>query len=342
MEAPTPQVSIVIPTCNRRDTLARCLEALRNQTYQDFEVIIVDDGSSDDTPQFLQAFCAESVQPCFRWYRNEPQAGANPSRNRGIQAARGEYVAFLDDDAIAAPDWLRQLTTGFASESVVAVTGRVHSAPPRNLFDLTMKGTQRVAGRVQATRLVGCNMCVRRDFLLAAGFDEDRASASPDTTVSARGDEDGLFLRLRAAGFEARVVHDAAVVHEHYYTGRSFFRQAFRGGAASARLGYKYYLPPRIELTPLLLAYLTLPLILLGPAGALVPAVFAAIFLAAILYNDLFRKRKTIIETLVTLPLLIAFYHVRMVGYWLEFVRLRVGKSGIRRVRLGTTTAHES
>ncbi len=334
MGTSTPQVSIVVPTCNRRDTLARCLEALRNQTHRTFEVIVVDDGSSDDTPQFLEAFCANHVDPCFRWYRNEPQTGANPSRNRGMHAALGEYVAFLDDDAIAAPDWLEKLLAGFASHRVAAVTGRVDSATPTNLYELTMKGTQRVAGRVQATRLVGCNMCIRRDFLLAAGFDEDRAKASRDTTVSARGDEDGLFLRMRAAGYEARVVHDAVVVHDHRYSRRTFFRQAFRGGVASARLGYKYFLPPRVELTPLLLAYLALPLVLVSETAALVPATFAAVFLAAILYNDLSRKRKSVLEVVITLPLLLAWYHVRMVGYWTEFMRLRLRSNSIERVRL--------
>ena len=329
-----PDVSIVIPTCSRKDILRRCLAALARQSHESFEVIVVDDESTDGTPEMLEAFATDHPDLRFRWYRNQPRRGANPSRNRGVQASQGAFIAFLDDDCIPADDWLERLMTGFVSDRVAAVTGRVDNAPPSNLYELTLKGTSCVHGDVHATRLVAGNMCVRRDLLLRYGFDEDRATAQKDASVSGRGDEEGLYLALRAAGYEQRVVHDAVVEHHHPHTRRTFFRQAYRGGKSAARLAYKYYLWPRIDLVPLLLAYAMLPFALVWPMLWLVPALSAAFFLAAILYNDFARKGKTVGEILVTIPLLLAYYHLRLAGYVVQWLRLWTGRDRMERVRL--------
>jgi glycosyltransferase involved in cell wall biosynthesis len=259
--------------------------------------------------------------------------GANPSRNRAIRDSKGEFVALLDDDSIAAPDWLERLLAGFVSERVAAVTGRVNSDEARNIYDLTLKGTQRVVGSVHATRLVGCNMCVRRCHLVAFMLDEDRAAVVADTSSSGRGDEEGLYLGLKAAGYEIRVVHDAVVLHDHHYTRRAFFRQAFRGGRSTARLGYKYHLRPRVELVPLLLAYVLLPVAWVGPWVWVAPALPAGLFLPAITYNDLFRKGKTVWETLITYPMLLVYYHLRLAGYVLQHARFLLRLERIERVR---------
>jgi len=236
-----PRVSVVVPTCNRRPILERCVKSLAEQTYPNYEIIIVDDGSTDDTPEFLQQFAAGHPELEFRHFRNEPNLGANPSRNLGIRESTGEFVAFADSDCIAHPDWLEQLLRGFTSDRVAAVVGRVDSPPPTNVYELTLRGTHRVPGPGVANRLLGGNMCVRRALLLQHVLDEDRATQArkPDGTVdvkvSGRGDEEGLYLMLRAAGYEQRVVPEAVVLHEHYYTMRSFFKQAFRGGRSAAR-----------------------------------------------------------------------------------------------------------
>lgn len=335
-----PLVSVVVPTCNRRESLERCVEALSRQTYARYEVIVVDDCSTDDTPEFMRRFVADHSELDVRYLRSETHAGANPSRNRGVREARGEFVAFLDNDCVADPDWLERLVRGFVSDRVAAVIGLVKSPPPANIFELTYKGTQRVPGRGKATRLLAGNMCARRALLLGFMLDEDRTTHAThrdgtiDITVSGRGDEEGLYLMLQAAGYEQRIVPDAVVLHEHHYTGRSLFKQAFRGGRSAARLVYKYYLPPRLDMLPFMLAYLTLSLVLIHRWLLAVPLVFFFTALAAITYNDLFRKGKTIGETLRSFPVLVAYYHVRLIGYVLETVRLRTRKHGIARQRL--------
>ena len=339
-DVPKPLVSIVIPTCDRREIIARGLEALAQQTYANLEVIVVDDFSADGTPEMLDEMAGRHLRLHLRCLQNESHLGANPSRNRGIEAAGGEFVAFLDSDCIAEPDWLERLLAGFASERVAAVSGRVVDLPPTNIYELTFKGTHRLHRDGPAHRLVAGNMCVRRPLLLKYRLDEDRATplrntdGRPETGVSGRGDEEGLYLLLRAAGYEMRIVTDAVVRHEHPLDRRRFFRQAFRGGRSAARLVYKYYLPQRIDMLPFLLTYLTVPLMLLHPWLAAVPSFFFAGALAAITYNDLVRKGKTVGETLRTFPLLLVFYHVRLAGYALELLRLRLTRHGLTRVRL--------
>jgi glycosyltransferase involved in cell wall biosynthesis len=335
-----PMVSIVIPTRNRCDILRRCLDALVRQTYPNFEIVVVNDASSDGTPVFLKEFADRHVHLAFRAIRNERHLGANPSRNRGIHAAKGVFVAFLDNDCIAEPEWLDRLMRGFTGERVAAVTGMVVDPPPNNIYELTFKGTHRVHRAGWAPRLIAGNMCVRRELLLKYRLDEDRSeplkekTGRPDVTISGRGDEEGLFLVLRAAGYEMRSMPDAVVLHEHPLDRRSFFRQAFRGGRSAARLVYKYHLPQRLDMLPFMLTYLTVPLMLIDLRAAALPLFFLVGALSAITYNDLFRKGKSIGETLRSFPMLLLYYHVRLGGYVAESFRLRLVKHGIKRFRL--------
>ncbi len=324
-----PLVSVVIPTFNRADLVERCLEALAQQSYRPLEVIVVDDCSSDDTSRVLSTFERAHPELSLRIMRNEEQRGANPSRNRGIAASAGELVAFEDDDCIAEPDWIEHLVSGFVHERVGAVTGLVDDPTPRNIYDLAFRGTHRVYGSISATRLVACNMCVRRS-LLDGALDEDRAEVSPDNTVSGRGDEEGLVIKLRREGWEIRIARDARVLHVHYYTRHSFFRQALRGGRSAARLGIKYDLPLRPEFVCLALAYLGLPLAVLGAWGAAPSAICFALFAGAtLIYNEIWRKGKTVFQAVRVAPVMTMYYHVRAYGYFREYAR----SVGVRRAR---------
>lgn len=323
-------VSVVVPSHNRRHCLAYCLEALARQTYPNYEVIVVDDGSDDGTADLLAEFGSQHPDLNLRWFVNESNIGANKSRNRGIQNCRGQLVAFLDSDCIAEPDWLENLRRAFTSRQVAAVTGMVLNAPPSNIYELTYSGTNRVHGRRYPSRLTGCNMCVRRDLLVQYPFDEDLKYGC---------DEEGIYLRFRAIGYEQKVVPDAVLRHEHRFTRQTFFRQAHLGGAAAAWLVYKYRLLPRLDLLPFMLGYLTLPLGLVNAWLLAIPLLFLGVALVALLYNELRRKNKTIGETLRSFPVLLTYYHIRLVSYLTQSVRLRLFCNNIERVRLRELSA---
>lgn len=95
-----PLVSVVMPAYNAAPWIAETLESVLTQTFQDFEVIVVDDGSTDDTAAVVARFARVR---CIR----KPNGGPASARNVGIRAAQGEYVAFLDSDDLWLPDKLR-------------------------------------------------------------------------------------------------------------------------------------------------------------------------------------------------------------------------------------------
>jgi CDP-glycerol glycerophosphotransferase len=90
-----PQISIIVPNYNYGRYLRDCLDSVRAQTFQDWECIVIDDGSEDDSVKIIQKYCARDKR--FRLIKN-PHAGIPAARNAGIDAACGEYIAFLDSD----------------------------------------------------------------------------------------------------------------------------------------------------------------------------------------------------------------------------------------------------
>lgn len=105
-----PAVSVVIVTYNKEDTLSAAIDSVLRQTYQDFEVIVVDDGSTDDTPRKAAAYGAR-----IRYIRKE-NGGTGSARNRGIAESKGNYVAFLDGDDLWLPRKLERQVEAFRRE----------------------------------------------------------------------------------------------------------------------------------------------------------------------------------------------------------------------------------
>lgn len=109
----TPIVSVVIPTYNRAYLLGRAIRSVLDQTYQDFELIVVDDGSSDNTGEVVATF----ADPRIHYLRHEKNRGAAAARNAGIEASRGDYVAFLDSDCEWLPEKLQKQIEVFGEVS---------------------------------------------------------------------------------------------------------------------------------------------------------------------------------------------------------------------------------
>ena len=97
-----PEVSIIIPAYNHADLLGEALESVFAQTYRNFEIIVVDDGSTDDTASLLKPLSEQGV---IRYIYQQKQ-GVSAARNRGIVEANGRYIAFLDSDDLFEPDKL--------------------------------------------------------------------------------------------------------------------------------------------------------------------------------------------------------------------------------------------
>lgn len=112
-ERTSPTVSVVLPTYNRADSLPEAIDSVVDQTYEDFELIVVDDGSTDGTESIVEDVDDERVQ----YVGFEENRGANVARNAGIEAAEGRYIAFQDSDDRWCPRKLEQQVARMDSTS---------------------------------------------------------------------------------------------------------------------------------------------------------------------------------------------------------------------------------
>lgn len=126
------RVSVVVAIYNEADNVEALLEALDRQSVPPAEVVIVDDGSTDRSPELVENFSASSF--ALELIR---QANSGPAlaRNRGWRAAQGEIVAFTDGDCVPEPDWLEKLLIPFANHEVGAVGGTYRTLNPDNVLE---------------------------------------------------------------------------------------------------------------------------------------------------------------------------------------------------------------
>jgi glycosyltransferase involved in cell wall biosynthesis len=101
-EPAVPRVSVVMPTYNDALYLRDAIDSILNQTFTDFEFIIVNDGSADDTERIILSYEDKRI----RYLKNEVNAGNTVARNKGMEAARGRYIAIMDSDDVSVPDRL--------------------------------------------------------------------------------------------------------------------------------------------------------------------------------------------------------------------------------------------
>jgi O-antigen biosynthesis protein len=135
------RVSVIIPTYNRSDTLQKCLAAVQTQTYSDYEIIVVDDGSTDGTANMI---AAEFPNVHYLYQANRGPAAA---RNQGIAAATGDIIAFTDDDCLPPSDWLARLAEGYSRYPDAAGGGGSLIAPPNLLATSVFARYERYNGR---------------------------------------------------------------------------------------------------------------------------------------------------------------------------------------------------
>ena len=341
------RVTVVVPTSDRRVQIVSCVEGLLRQSLPPVEIVVVDDFSRDGTADALHALLPHAGSTLLRVIRNRRNLGANASRNVGVAAATGDIVAFLDSDCVAGHTWIQNLVSPLHDQSVGAVSGLVEDTCQSNIWERAFSGTHRLPRRGPVSRFTSCNLCVRRELLLAHQWEEDfsdatrRDGAPPDTTFSGRCDEEGLYLAIRAAGWKVLAEPSAVLRHHHPYSARSFMRQAYHGGRAAAELVWKFSLPDRLDVAPFLLALLTVciavpvALVVRAPWAQWLPVLsllplFAGI--AAVSWNEITRKGKTPFGLLRASPALALYYALRCMGYALRRVELLIGIKPVTRI----------
>ena len=160
-----PRVSVVVCSYNGDRTLAQCLDSLGRLEYPDYEVILVDDGSTDDTPTIAGRF------PNIRFIRHAANRGLSAARNTGLLAATGEIVAYTDSDCFADRDWLTHLVHRLESTGAHAVGGP-NLSPEDGWLAACISAspgqpTHVLESDQVAEHVPGCNMAFRRGPLEA-------------------------------------------------------------------------------------------------------------------------------------------------------------------------------
>ncbi len=223
----TPYFSVIVPTYNRPWQLTICLDALARLDYprDRFEVLIVDDGSRTPLDTVVASF-RDKIDVILL---TQSHAGPAEARNKGSTKARGEFLAFTDDDCRPASNWLQKLAARFAQAPDCAIGGRTFNALPENPYS-------------SASQLL-------IDYLYTYyNADPDRARfltsnnlALPAERFSAIGGFDAVWLRAAAEDRELcdrwlyygyRLIYSPEVVvyHAHALTFRTFWRQHFNYG----------------------------------------------------------------------------------------------------------------
>jgi GT2 family glycosyltransferase len=228
-EVDWPRISVVVCTHNGSRTIRECCKGLQRLEYPNFEVVVVDDGSTDRTGAIVQ-------ESGFRLIRTENR-GLSHARNVGLGAATGEIVAYLDDDAYPDPHWLTYLAFTFLRTAHAGVGGA--NIPPGNDGWIADCVANAPGGPVpvllsdcEAEHIPGCNMAFRKNALQAiGGFDQQFRVAGDDVDVC---------WRLQHQGWTLGVAPAAVVFHHRRNSVRAYWKQQMGYGKAEALLERKW------------------------------------------------------------------------------------------------------
>jgi glycosyltransferase involved in cell wall biosynthesis len=225
-----PKVSVVVCSYNGARTLHDCMVSLQDLHYPDYEIILVDDGSKDETQEIMKDF------PRVQNIRQKNR-GLSVARNVGIAAGTGEIIAFTDSDCMVDRDWLYFLVQTLLSSNFAAVGGPNISPPATDWIQATVGAAPGSPSHVLLTDTIaehvpGCNMAYHKWALeMIGGFDPEYRKAGDDVDVC---------WRLMQSGYQIGFSPAAVVWHYRRFEVRTYFSQQVGYGEAEAMLRYKH------------------------------------------------------------------------------------------------------
>ena len=224
-----PHISVIVCSYNGARTIRETLEGLRRLDYPQYEVIVVDDGSTDATAAIAREYDVRLI--------SGPNRGLSHARNVGLRAARGEIVAYIDDDAWPDPHWLGYLAAAFTSTAHAGIGGPNIPPPGDGAVAACVANAPGgplhvLVSDTEAEHIPGCNMAFRRSALEAiGGFDPQFRRAGDDVDVCWRLREHGMTIGFSPA---------AVVWHHRRDTVGGYFRQQRGYGEAESLLERKW------------------------------------------------------------------------------------------------------
>jgi len=228
-------ISIVIPAYNCEDTIEKCLDSLKKLKWENTEIIIINDGSTDQTSKILKKYKEIIVI-------NTKNKGPSNARNLGIKKAKGEFIAFTDSDCILHPEWLEELYKGFTSDKIAGVGGDQQSPSDETetgkLIQDFMKSVGFVADYLKTSQNLiktnhnpTCNVLYRKSVLKEIGGFDEKLWPGEDVEIDLKIIRKGYFLYYNPKSI---------VYHYRPKNLKSFSRMMDRYGWAQAYLVRRY------------------------------------------------------------------------------------------------------
>jgi glycosyltransferase involved in cell wall biosynthesis len=243
-EGRRPIISVIICTYNRANYLDKCLDSLIDQATTNFEVIVVNGPSTDNTEKILKRYPFKVIQ------QNE-KGGLSAARNIGIKEAKGEIIAFIDDDGIADKNWLNELSRRYTTADIVSVGGKIIptwlSERPEwyidrlggylSLLDFSQNSEQMVFPE----HPYGCNMSFRKEIFKELGcFDVSFGRGLSKHLLSQ--EELDLYKRIDDKRYKTMYSPKAIVYHQidaSRLTREWFKRRSYWGSGVSTAIFHK-------------------------------------------------------------------------------------------------------
>lgn len=210
----TPKVSVIIPAYNEEDVIEDCLRSLENQSFKDYQVILIDDASTDSTKSIIQRYCQKHPKSFF--LHEYGKVGPGKARNLSAYQCGSEFLVFMDADCIATPNWIEELLKAFSNDEVGSVGGPHFAPKDSNPFQRQVeKCLTLLTGFIDFYKTNSgdirevahnplCNVAYRRDvFMRLRGFREDLFP----------GEDVELDLRVIREGFKIMFNPNAIVYH---------------------------------------------------------------------------------------------------------------------------------
>lgn len=280
----TPRFSVIVPVYNRVDEVRDLMDSLSAQTFKNFEVVIVEDGSTDPCGDIVKSY--SNVNASYYFKENE---GRSIARNYGLNRAQGEYFVFFDSDCVIPPDYFKILTEALDSNPLDCFGGpdaahesftSTQKAINYSMTSFLTTGGIR-GGKVSLEKFVPRTFNMgysRRVYETVGGF---REMFSEDIDMS---------TRIRQAGFTIGLIHPAHVYHKRRVDFAKFLRQVYVFGMS--RITLKLLYPDSLKIVhalPAVAVIMGVALILLGifvspwfllPIGVYLVAIFVSAWIS--------------------------------------------------------------
>ncbi|MDL2277813.1 glycosyltransferase [Parabacteroides sp. OttesenSCG-928-G07] len=305
-----PRYSIIIPVYNRPAEVHELLDSLTKQTYTDFEVLIIEDGSSIRCDEVVKEF--ETALAIRYFYK--PNSGRSLTRNYGMERTEGDYQVFFDSDCILPPDYFQKVTDYIASTKADCFGGpdRAHASftPMQKAISYSMTSFLTTGG-IRGSKK-GLEKFVPRTFNM--GFSREvyqQAGGFKDMF----GEDIDLSTRIRDAGFSVALFPDAYVYHKRRVNFKSFFRQVYVFGMARVEL-YQLH-PQSLKLVHLLPTCFVLGTIFLLLSAFICPWALLPLGLYIL---ALFSESLWVNKSLIIALLSVVAGFVQLTGYGFGFI----------------------